>query len=129
MTARQKIEGLTNAWYGYFLFGAVVRLFYSGIGFFSLLSTAFSFCFMCVLAWFLGRRLLAKSALTRFVLVIISSIFSVLGVIGTAKMGWTFFQTWSFWSFAYTGILATQAAMHIRSFRVLTDDSVKAYIG
>ena len=36
-TARQKIEGLTNSWYGYAVFGAPLSLWNEGIGFFSLI--------------------------------------------------------------------------------------------
>ena len=60
MTAREKIEGLTNSWYGYAVFGAVVSLWNSGIGLFSLLGTAVSFVFTIMLTWFIGRRLLAE---------------------------------------------------------------------
>jgi len=128
MTARQKIEGLTNAWYGYFLFGALIGLWQSGLGIFSLISTALSFALSCFLAWFVGRRLLTKSSLTRFLLVIVTGLFSVLGTIGAAKMGWTFFQTWSFSVLVYAGLMGTSVYMHVRSFRVLTDASVKAYV-
>jgi len=128
MSAREKIEALTNSWYGYLLFTAVAELFVTGIGFFSMIGTAFSFVFSCFVACFLGRRLLAKSSLTRVVLVILSGICTVLGAFGTAKMGWTFFHTWSLTTLVYTGMLATSVMMHARSFRVLTDSSVKSYM-
>ena len=129
MTARQKIEGLTNSYYGYAVFGAAVSLWNNGIGLFSLIGTAFSFVFSVLLTWFIGRRLLAKSSLTRVLLVVLTGIFSVLGSISVAKMGWTFFQTMSLSVLLYTGLVAVGVYMNIKAFRVLTDSSVKAYFG
>lgn len=126
-TARQKIEGLTNSWYGYAVFGALVSLWNNGIGFFSLIGTAASFFFTVLLTWFIGRRLLSKSSLTRVLLICITAISSIFGSIGAAKMGWSFLQTWSFGALLYTGLLAVSVYMNARSFKVLTDKSVKAY--
>jgi hypothetical protein len=128
MTARQKIEGLTNSWYGYFFFGALLKLWYGGFGIFNFVWTALSFAFMCLVAFFLKGRLMNRSSLWRFVLVCLTGLFSVLGTVGAAKMGWTFFQTWSFSVLVYTGLLVTSTVMYVRSFRVLTDASVKAYV-
>ncbi|MDB4935258.1 MAG: hypothetical protein JWP87_2230 [Labilithrix sp.] len=127
MTASQKIESLTNSYYGYAVFGAAVSLWNNGIGFFSLLGTAASFLFSVFLTWFIGRRLLAKSSLTRIVLVLLTGIFSVLGTVGVAKMGWTFFQTMSFSLLVYAGFASIGVYMNVKAFRVLTDSSVKAY--
>ncbi len=129
MTARQKIEGLTNSWYGYAVFGAALALWQNGIGFFSLIGTAASFLFSVFLTWFIGRRLLAKSSLMRVCLVIITSLSSLFGTIGVAKMGWTFVQTGAFSTLVYAGFAAVAVYMNVRSFRVLTDSSVKAYVG
>jgi len=127
MTATQKIEGLTNSYYGYAVFGAAVSLWNNGIGFFSLIGTALSFVFSIFLTWFIGRRLLAKSSLMRVVLVLFTGIFSVLGSISVAKMGWTFFQTMSLSVLLYTGLVGVGVYMNVKAFRVLTDKSVKAY--
>lgn len=127
MTARQKIEGLTNSYYGYAVFGAVLSLWNNGIGFFSLIGTAFSFVFSVLLTWFIGRRLLAKSSFTRVALVILTGIFSVLGSLSVAKMGWTFFQTMSLSVLLYAGLVGVGVYMNVKAFRVLTDKSVKAY--
>lgn len=127
MTARQKIEGLTNSWYGYAVFGAALSLWDNGIGFFSLLGTAGSFLFSVFLTWFIGRRLLSRSTLTRVILVVVTALSSVFGSIGVAKMGWTFFHTWSFSVALYAALTAVGVYMNARSFKVLTDKSVKAY--
>jgi hypothetical protein len=126
-TARQKIEGLTNSWYGYAVFGALLSLWHGGIGFFSLIGTAISFLFSIFLTWFIGRRLLAKSTMTRLLLILITGFSSVMGTVGVAKMGWTFCQTLSLSVLVYAGLLAVSVYMNARSFRVLTDKSVKTY--
>jgi hypothetical protein len=51
----------------------------------------------------------------------------VLGTVGVAKMGWTFFQTFSISLLFDAGIVAVSVFMNAKSFRVLTDNSVKAY--
>ena len=129
MTATQKIEGLTNSYYGYAVFGAAVSLWNNGIGFFSLFGTAASFLFSVFLTWFIGRRLLAKSSLTRLILIVVTAISSVMGTVGVAKMGLQFFSTWSLSVALYAGLLAVGVYMNARSFKVLTDKSVKAYFG
>jgi hypothetical protein len=129
MTATQKIEGLTNTYYGYAVFGAVLSLWNNGIGFFSLLLTGASFLFSIFLTWFIGRRLLAKSSLTRVALVLFTGICSVLGTVSVAKMSWTFVQTMSLSVLLYTALVAVGVYMNVKSFRVLTDKSVKAYFG
>ena len=126
-TARQKIEGLTNSWYGFAVFGALLSLWNGGIGFFSLIGTAASFLFTIFLTWFIGRRLLAKSSLTRLLLIVVTGVVSVMDTVGVAQMGLTFFRTFSFTALAYVGILGVHLYMNARSFRVLTDKSVKLY--
>ena len=127
MTATQKIEGLTNSWYGYAVFGAALRLWDNGIGLMSLITTAGAFLFSVLLTWFIGNRLKNKSSLTRFILLAGSGILSVLGSIGVAKMGWTFIHTFSLNVLFYAGITALSVYMNAKSFKVLTDKSVKAY--
>ena len=127
MTARQKIEGLTNSWYGFAVFMSLLSLWRNGIGFFSLLGTAGSFIFSIFLTWFVGRRLLAKSSLMRLFLIVVTGVISVMDTVGVAQMGLTFFRTFSFSALAYVGVLGIHLYMNARSFRVLTDKSVKVY--
>jgi hypothetical protein len=127
MTARQKIEGLTNSWYGFAVFMSLLALWRNGIGFFSLLGTAGSFVFSILLTWFVGRRLLGKSSLMRLFLIVVTGVVSVMDTVGVAQMGLTFFQTFSFSALAYIGVLGVHLYMNARSFRVLTDKSVKLY--
>ena len=127
MTATQKIEGLINSWYGYAVFGAALRLWDKGIGLMSLITTAGAFLFWVFVTWFIGNRLKNKSSITRFILVVGSAIMSALGAVGVAKMGWTFFHTFSLSVLFYAGLAAVSVFMNAKSFRVLTDKSVKAY--
>ncbi len=94
-TARQKIEGLTHSWYGWTAFTSLLALWDRGIGIISLFLTGVGFLLSCLVIWFLGNRLVNKSSLTRVLLVVLSAIVSVLGTIGTAKLGWTFINTFS----------------------------------
>ena len=50
-----------------------------------------------------------------------------MDTVGVAQMGLTFFRTFSFTALAYVGVLGVHLYMNARSFRVLTDKSVKLY--
>jgi len=127
MSARDRIEGLTNSWYGFGLVAGLVSLFESGFGFFSLLWTAAATLFAFFLTWFFGRRLLAKSSVTRLFLLVVSAIGVALGTLGAARLGWAFFQDWSISLLVQTAFTGSGAYMYLRSLRVLTDTQVKAY--
>lgn len=128
-TARQKIEGLTHSWYGWTAFTSLLALWDRGIGIISLFLTGAGFLLSCLVIWFLGNRLVNKSSLTRVLLVVLSAIVSVLGTIGTAKLGWTFINTLSLSVALQAAFTGLGVYMHARSFKVLTDSSVKTYIG
>ena len=72
MTARDKIEKLTNSWYGFALLSAAWSLFQNGIGVFSVVGGAISLVFSLALTYFIGKRLLARSSLTRTFLLVVS---------------------------------------------------------
>ena len=129
MTARQKIESLTHAWYGYSLLTAGVGLWNRGIGFFSIVSTALSLAVTFFVIWFIGRRLLAKSSLTRLLMVLISALGAIGGTVATARLGWAFLHEWSLWLIVAIFWSVSAVGMYIRSWRTLTDSSVKAYFG
>ncbi|WP_394828208.1 hypothetical protein [Pendulispora albinea] len=127
MTARQKIEALTNSWYGFTAFSALFAILEKGLGFFTL---AWGFiCFLASLTFvfFIGRRLLAKGAVTRFILLIWSGCGTLFGTIAAGKLVLSFFGELSFAALLAAGMAVATAYMHVRSFRVLTDSSVRAY--
>ena len=108
--------------------GSVLSIVNNGLGIFTLVWTALSFAASCVFIWFFGNRLLNRSSFWRFALLMASTLFSVLGAVSTAKMGWEFVHTFSIGTLALAAITGASCYMHVRSFRVLTDDSVKAYV-
>ncbi len=79
--------------------------------------------------FFLGRRLIKKSNLTRMVLLLVSGLLSILGGVAAVKTSMTFVQTWQFSLLFTVGYSAISTWMYGRSFRVLMDGSVKQYIG
>jgi len=136
MNAKQKIEQLTRSWYGYSLFAAVVSLL--GVRASGVLSLAVGLGISIVLnaiglvisiAWvtFLGRRLVNRSSGTRMFLVVFSGIFSVLGALGTLSAAWDFLTSWTLASLCTVALGAASTMLNARSFRVLTDTSVRAY--
>lgn len=128
MSAKQKIEGLTNTWYGYFFFTSLLALWNGGFGVFNIAGTALWFAFTSLVVWFLGRRLVNKSSLWRFLLLCVSGIATAAGTYGAARMGWAFVTTWQLSALIYAAGSALTVYMYGRSLRVLTDSSVKAYI-
>jgi len=125
MTAREKIERLTNSWYGYNLVIGVISLLWGGIGIFSIVWTALSLAFTFTVTYIIGRKLLNRSSLTRSILLVISTVASLLLTVGLV------FRVLNFeLSFAFamqTAFAVTSLSMHVKSLRVLTDKSVKSY--
>lgn len=128
MSAKQKIEGLTNTWYGYFFFLSLMKLWNGGFGVINIATTALSFAFTALVVFFLGRRLVNKSSIWRFLLLCVSGLATAAGTYGAAKMGWAFVTTWQMSALVYAVGSALTVYMYGRSLRVLTDSSVKAYI-
>ena len=128
MTARQKIEQLTHAWYGYAAFSAIASLFKDGIpGIFSIIWAAMGLALTLFVTWFIGRRLLAKSSLTRFLLLLVTGLGTVFGTWGVGKTALTFVRTWEFGLLGAAVFLGISVYMHVRSFRTLVDPSVRSY--
>lgn len=124
MTAREKIQGLTNGWLGYVFFTAVLSYFQSDRG---IVGSAIGLAISLLLVWLIGNRLLAKSSLTRLLLLVISTLAVVLGTAGVLQATWVFLHEWSLRLLLGIVFGAVSIAMHVKSLRVLTDSSVKAY--
>jgi hypothetical protein len=127
MTATQKIEKLTNAWYGFAFVMGILTFLQNGIGVFSFLGAAASTCFSFLLTWFLGRRLLKRSSLWRTILLVVSFCGMLFGALGSAKLAWAFVSTFSLQMLLASVCAIALTSMYFRSFRVLTDRSVKSY--
>ena len=104
MNARQKIEQLTRSWYGYSVFAAVLSVLglrasgvlslAIGLGI-SIAINAVGLAISIAIVTFFGRKLLHRSSATRTFLVVISALFTVLGVLATLSGGWEFLRSWS----------------------------------
>lgn len=128
MTARQKIENLTHAWYGYVTLSAIASLLANGIpGLFSIIWSAMGLAISLFFVWFIGRRLLNKGSLTRAILLVVTGLGTLLQTYGVGKMALAFVRTWEFSLLGAAAFLGVSVYMHARSFRVLTDSSVRAY--
>ena len=129
MSAREKIENLTNSWYGFALVTGLWSFLQNGIGIFSALIALGSTLFSLFLTFFLGRRLLAKGSIVRMFLLVVSVVSMTLGSLGMFELGKAFFQNWSFGLLSQIGYTLVALYMNFKSFRTLTDAQVKAYVG
>ena len=129
MTATEKLKGLTHAWYGYSFATTALGVLSGGLGLFSMVWGALSLAASFVIIWFIGNRLLAKSSLTRFLVLLFSGIAMASVSVGVARAGWMFLHDWSFKLLLSIFWGSTAFYMNLRSFRTLTDSSVKSYFG
>lgn len=127
MTAHKKLEQLTDSWYGFTFFAAVVSVLSNGIGIFSLFFTVASTLFSLFITYLIGRSLQKKNGLTRVVLIVLSALSAIVGTLAVLKLGSSFFQDWSFGLLLNLVVGAAGVFMNARSFRVLTDRTVKAH--
>lgn len=127
MSARAKIENLSNTWYGFAVASALATLLVEGISLWNIATGAIGLLFTLGFMFFISRRLLNKGRLTRWILIATTAFFSVSGAYGTVKAGWTFVHAWELRFIVAAVASAVTAWMMAKSFRVLTDSSVKAY--
>lgn len=136
MNAKQKIEQLTRSWYGYSVFAALLSVLSLrasgvlslaiGLGI-SIVINAIGLAISIAFVTLLGRKLLHRSGGTRTFLVVFSGLFAVLGAIGTLSAGWEFLHDWSLATVCSIVLMGACTMLNARSFRVLTETSVKAY--
>lgn len=129
MHARQKIESLTNSWYGFAVFSALFTLFLNGVGFFSVASSIVSTLISFVITFFIGRALLNKSTFVRYLMIVISGIGSAAGIYATGKMGLAFMSNFSLQGLLFIVFSVISVSMQVRSLRTLLDKSVSTYFG
>lgn len=127
MSARQRIENLTTSWVIFFVVVSLVMLFFSGFGFFSVLTAVGSAVIDVMLALYLGRKLMAGSSLTRTFLLVVATLGAVLGGIAAAKLGWALLHGFSGRLLLLTALVGADCAMAVHSLRVLLHPSVKAH--
>ena len=125
MTARQRIEWLNSSWYGYLLVTGIGAGIFGGRSFlWAILGTACSL----LVAFTLGRGLLNRSSLTRAVLLVISMLGMALGAMGLLYQTFVVVASFSLMAGLAAVMTILQVMMHLRTYRVLKDSSVKAYI-
>ncbi len=128
MMAKEKIEKLTNAWYGFDLFYSVIGfVFISGIGIFSAVGSLIGLAISLLITFWIGRSLIKKSSMTRTILIVFSALLMVLGVLGTGRLVWAFASEWSLSLLGYAALSVINVYMYARSINTLTDKSVRAY--
>ena len=127
MTAHQRIENLTHAWIGYGVVAGLATLLLNGLGVFSVIWALGSVAVSVVVALFFGRKLLARSSITRTFLLVVSVLGALFGGLADAKLGWALLHGLSFQLLVLTALALLHASMCVRSFRVLTDRVVKAH--
>ncbi len=127
MTAREKLENLTNSWYGFALLAGLWSILQNGIGVISLVVAAGSTLFSFALTYFFGSRLRARSSLTRSFLVAMSALSMLVGTFGVYRMGSALLHGWSFALLFQIAFALVSLRMSFKSLRVLTDSSVAAY--
>lgn len=127
MTAREKLQQLTNAWYSIAVVSAGASLLMNGLGIFSIVGAILSLSSMFILTWWIGRKLMNRSSLMRSVCIVVSVIASVLGILGLFGLGKELFEDFRLSIFLDMALVVMGISMHMRSFRVLTDTQVKAY--
>ena len=126
MNAKEKIEKLTNAWYGFDLFSAIVSfVFVSGIGIFSAIFSALGLAVSLLITWWIGRNLQRKSGLQRTVLLVFSTLFMLLGMLSIGQSLWA--AEWSLSLFGYVAWSSIGVYMYAKSINVLTDKEVRAH--
>lgn len=127
MSARARIEWITNNWYAFLAISAGLSVLTSGFGLLSLVFTAFGFAIGCGITWVLSKKLLAGSNLTRFFLVLVSAV--GIGFTGLALFGslWYAIVGFSLKSLINAAMCTGMIVLFGRSYRSLTDKAVKAH--
>src|SRR5438105_711913 len=96
MTGRAKIEGLTNAWYGYVLTSAVLSFLAGSWGIFSIAGRLTGLGISLLIVWAIGRSLVKKSSLMRTVLLLVTAFCTITGVLGIGRATLYLFDSFSF---------------------------------
>ena len=129
MSAQKKLEKLTDSWYGFAIFTAIINVLSNGFGILTLVLTAASLIFSLALTFFIGRRLQNRGKLTRLVCLVMSAISTVTGALGVYSLGSAFLANWSVGLLLQIVAVVAGVMMAVRSFRTLTDSQVKSHFG
>ena len=128
---KSKVESLVSEWYGFMTFTTIVNviLAFLGSGIFSILTVPIVLAISAVgfaIAWAIGRLLLARSSVTRIVLLALAP----LAFLGELGAGWELLVgSWSLGMLATLVLVAAGAWMQLHSFAVLLDADVRRWFG
>ncbi len=129
MSGKQKIQELTNEWYGFTVLSFVVQgvMAFFGAPILSVVTIPLIIGFAVIslaITWGIGHLLIKKSSFTRIVLLVLSPIVAVLGCVSV----WNLVTgPWSIGMVITTFLTVAGVWMQIHSFRTLLDRSVSAY--
>jgi hypothetical protein len=153
MTASERIEQMTHTWYGFTVFAAAasviqvalwpftpgllfspvrLALAFVGAAFGVVLSIALNLVCAAIgllVAHLIGRALLARSSLMRLVLLVLSPLFAVFGAISALQLTWAGTSHFSLSTLIGAAVTAIAVTLYVRSFQLLRDPSIKAYVG
>ena len=127
MTAKEKIEKLTDGWYGYTLFAGLITLIHNGIGFFSIFLAIGSTIFSLFITFLVGRWLLARSSIGRWIVITLSAFGVILAGLATAAYAFDIFRSFGLSPILSVLLFGSCTLMNLRSVRTLSESSVKAY--
>lgn len=151
MTARQRIEQLTQTWYGFTVFAAIASVvtvalwpFSAGLLFspaklaLTVVGSAFAMVFAIglnvvalVIGLFvvslLGRALLARSAVTRLLLVVLAPVLGVLTAYASLQQLWSGLSHLAMAPLLSGAVSGIAVSLYLRSWRVLTSQAVRDY--
>ena len=126
-TGRDKVQGLTHAWYGATLFGALLQFLGQGPSVAGLVGVGIGTTISMVIVFLIGRSLLGRSGFTRGLMVVCAALSLCIGGYGSYRM--VFVETWTLGGLFVLGGLAISALMNVHSIKVLTSRSANAYFG
>ncbi len=129
MSGKAKIQDLTNEWYGFTVVSALVNgvMALFGSGLFAVVTVPLVIGFAVIglaITWALGRLLINRSSVTRFILLVLSPVVLVCGCFGIWQM---LTGPWSFGMVVSMLLTAAAMWMHGHSFLTLLDKDVRAY--
>ncbi len=151
MTARQRIEQLTHTWYGFTVFAAIASVvtvalwpFSAGLLFsparlaLTFVGSAFALMFAIglnvvglVIGLFvvslLGRALMARSASTRLLLVVLVPVLGALTAYTALQQLWSGIPGLALSPLLSAAVSLIAVSLYLRSWRVLTSAAVRDY--
>lgn len=127
MSTNAKIETLTNSWYGFTVVTAAVAFLAKDFGLWSIFTSTLGLLVSLFFVFMWGRALQRKSSLARYILIVVSGISTLVGGYGAVQQTWLFVHAWEIKIIIAAVYSAVSAWMMAKSFRTLTDSSVKAY--